>query len=290
MTDLTNAPEKPAVASNIQRRTEANTALPAKQPMAVVIRAAIEQQAGRFQAILPAGFDQVRFHNLVLSAVKKKPGLIECFATDEGKVSVLLAAMEAAAAGLEPDTVMEECWLQPVKNKGRQECQLRIGYKGLTKLARQSGEVKSIRADVVRQGDHFHYEYGAERDVLDHKPADSELRGALLYAYAVVRYLNGGYEFVVLDRGEIEARRAKSDSWKNTTSRPYSPWTGATEPSMWKKSALRELSKLMPKSAAMARIEHRDERTLGFDDDGDVTTTDDQPADVLDAESEEVTD
>ncbi len=84
-----------------------------------------------------------------------------------------------------------------------------------------------------------------------------------MYAYAIARYKDGGYDFVVLDKGEVETRRSRSDSWKSDKSRPYSPWTTATD-SMWKKSAIRELQKWIPKSAEMVKAESNDEKTLGF--------------------------
>lgn len=278
----TGTVQRASEAKEVERSTRAPT-------QAEIIRKAIEQQAGRFQAILPVGFDSVRFHNLVLTAVKSKPALMECFLTEQGKLSVLLAAMEAASVGLEPDTPMQEAWLLPRRNNGRMECQLSIGYQGLVKLARRSGEIKSLRADVVRQGDLFRYSFGLEADEMVHVPAPSGKRGALVYAYAVVRYLNGGYDFVVLDRDEIEARRAKSDSWKSDKSRPYSPWT-TSEPAMWRKSAVRELSKLMPKSAEFARAEDRDERVLSFDDTGAIAAIEAGPPENVDPQTGEITD
>lgn len=238
---------------------------PAKVSQAAVVRQAIEQQGARFRAVLPAGFDDARFQNLILTAVKAKPGLMECFTTEPGRVSVLLAAMQAAEIGLEPDTPLQEAWLLPRRNNGHMECQLSIGYRGYIKLARRSGEIKSLRANVVRVGDEFRYGYGLEEDILDHTPAPSADRGELLYAYAVARYKDGGYDFVVLDRGEVESRRARSDGWKSEKSRPYSPWT--TDPAaMWRKSAVRELAKWIPQSAQFARAVDSDERVLTFND------------------------
>ena len=255
---------------------------PPQVSLAAIVRKSIERQAPRFNAILPAGFDHTRFYNLVLSAVKKKPGLLECFSTPQGEVTVLLSAMEAASIGLEPDTPMQEAWLLPQRNKGVMECRLSIGYQGLVKLARRSGEIKSLRADVVKEGDVFAYSFGLEADVMRHEPAPSDKRGELLYAYAVVRYMNGGYDFVVLDKGEIHERRSRSDSWKSETGRKYSPWVTSTA-AMWKKTAVRDLAKLMPKSAEFARADANDERSLSFDeDDGSVVAASDD--EVQDAE------
>lgn len=253
-------------------------AAPKEVSRSTVVRHAIEAQAARFGAILPAGFDTDRFTNLVLTAIKAKPQLMECFATDEGKVSVLLSAMQAAAIGLEPDTPMQEAWLLPRRNGGRMECQLSIGYQGYLKLARRSGDIKSITAQVVRQGDEFHYEYGLEDDVLRHVPRSAD--GELTHAYAVARYKDGGYNFVVLSKAEVEARRAKSDGWRSDKSRQYNPWTTATD-SMWRKSAVRELAKWMPKSADLARALSTDDARLSVDADSRVLVTvrddDDEP-------------
>ena len=49
------------------------------------------------------------------------------------------------------------------------ECTLIVGYKGLIKLARQSGEIKSIRARVVYADDTFQVEYGL-RETITHVP------------------------------------------------------------------------------------------------------------------------
>ena len=106
----------------------------------------------------------------------------------------------------------------PRRNNGVDECQLMIEYRGLIKLARRSGEIKSIAANVVRAGDEFHYEYGLEHDVLRHVPGDGT--GELQYAYAVARYMNGGVDFVVLSASQIEARRKVSPSGGSD----YGPW------------------------------------------------------------------
>lgn len=274
--------------SNVSAAVEKRNNAPAKVSPSSVVAKAINDQAGRFQAVLPAGFDTTRYTNLVLTAVKSKPQLMECFETTAGKVSVLLSAMLAAEIGIEPDTPLQEGWLLPRRNNGRMECQLSIGYQGYLKLARQSGDIKSITAQVVYSADEFTYGFGLEEDTLVHVPAKGE-RGDLEYAYAVARYKDGGYNFVVLDRFDVERRRAKSDSWKSEKSRPYSPWTTAPE-AMWRKSAVRELAKWMPKSATMAKAMTQEERTLSFDDDGTIIPIDAPATDAEDITDAEVID
>lgn len=254
------------IGNEVAKRESAQA--PAKLTPAQIVTNAINNQAGRFTAVLPEHFNATRFTNLVLTAVKSKPQLMECFNTEAGKMSLLLAAMLAAEVGIEPDTPLQEGWLLPRRNGQRMECQLSIGYQGLIKLARQSGEIKSITAQVVHENDDFDYGFGLEGDTFHHKPAHGP-RGELTHAYAIARYKDGGYNFVVLDQADVERRRAKSDSWKGEKSRAYSPWTTSTE-AMWRKSAIRELAKWMPKSALMVKAMGNEERTLTFDDDGTI--------------------
>lgn len=244
-------------------------------PVAVVVRQAIEQQSASFAQVLPRHVDPDRFARLVLTACKATPALMKCFATEQGKTSVLVAAMQAAALGLEPNTLAEEAWLLPSDNTGydgvkRTEARLQIGYKGYLKLARESDLVSKIVARVVYENDHFDYEYGIDERLV-HKPAMTGERGEPAYVYAIAWYTNGAPPvFVVLDRDDVHARRAMSKSWKSTNSRQYSPWSTNTE-SMWEKSGIRKLAHWLPRTPRMDAAIASDDADLMFDpDSGDI--------------------
>lgn len=247
---------------------------------AAMVRKAIDTQSSAFAAVLPSHVDTDRFARLVLTAVKATPDLMQCFATEQGKTSVLLAAMQAAAVGLEPNTPTQDCWLLPRKRNNIWEAQLSLGYRGLLKLVRRSGQVASVHADVVHEGDHFHYARGLAADTFEHEPTEDENPGPLTYAYAVVRFHGGGYQFVVLNRRQVYERRAMSESWKSERSRPYSPWT-KWEEAMWRKSALRALVPMLDLNSEDARVVTADEApALHLDDEGAIEATwdDDTPA------------
>lgn len=252
----------------VRDAVEKREATPAPVSPSTYVRQVVERQAQRLAAVSPKGFDSERFAHLVITAIKATPQLMECFQTPQGELSVLLAAMQAAEVGLEPNTPLQHCWLLPRRNKGVMECQLSIGYLGYIELAERSDRVKTIWAEVVREGDEFTYGRGLDADTLIWNPAPSEERGELTHAIAVVRKTNGGSNFVVLDRAAVEARRAKSDSWKNATSRPYSTWT-TNEPDMWMKSAIRALRRYLPLTAAVAKVLEVEETTPTISDDGD---------------------
>lgn len=233
---------------------------------AKLVREAIEKQTEIFKLVLPSHVDPERFSRLTLTAVKSTPELMRCFSTKQGEASVLLSAMQAAAIGLEPNTPMQECWLLPRPIKGVWECQLSIGYRGYLRLARRSGNVSTVFAETVHEGDEFEWGRGLLEDHLHHRvPRDIADRGDRTHTYAVARFKDGSYSFVVLDRTEVEARRAMSDSYKSEKGRPYSPWTKWTG-QMWRKSSIRALVPYLDLSVeaegALSSATNSDERRL----------------------------
>ncbi len=252
----TEAAQAPAVAD------------PAEVSPAQMIRISIERQSEAFRQILPAHVDEARFSRVLLSAIKSTPQLMECFETKQGEISVLLAAMEAAAMGLEPNTPTKECWLLPRRNGRVMEAQLSIGYRGIIKLARRSGNIKTIFAQAVREKDHFEWSRGLESDHLEFKPYDGpDDPGELTHAFAVARFVDGGYAFKVANKRDVEKRRAMSDSYKNERARPYSPWTKWTE-EQWQKTAIRMLENQLELSPEIARHLSTDEARLELSDEG----------------------
>lgn len=246
---------------SVTKAVEARKEAAAGPSLAQIVRQQIQAQSTAFAAVLPRQVDPERFARLVLSAVKAEPKLVDCFRTDQGQVSVMIAAMQAAALGLDPNTPTQDAWILPRRNKGVAEAQLMIGYRGLLKLCRRAGSIKTISAEVVREGDHFEWAYGLEADHFEHIPGAE--RGELTHAYAIARYLNGGYNFVVLDRSAVEQRRAMSASWGGTNpgASPWSTWPEA----MWRKSALRALMPLLELTPEAAQADAIDERRLAFD-------------------------
>lgn len=263
---------------------EARTALEARQrpappatngetrAIAATVRKVIDRQSGELGRVLPAGMDSDRFARLVLTAVRSTPKLMLAFGTKQGEQSVLFAAMAAATVGLEPNTPTQHAWLVPRQDHGVWECRLSIGYRGLLTLVRRSNTVKELVAGVVREKDDFAWSRELERDTLSHRPAEGD-RGKATHVYAIGRLLNGGTQFSVLTRSEVEARRACSDSWTSQKSRPYSPWTKWPD-AMWMKSAVRALVPWLDLSietaADVGRAMSFDERRLSIDDAGEV--------------------
>jgi len=250
--------------------------------IAATVRQIIDRQASQLALVLPSSMDPDRFARLVVSAVRSTPKLMLAFGTTQGQQSILLAAMEAATIGLEPNTPTQQAWIVPRKDHGTWEGRLWIGYRGLLTLVRRSSTVKELVAGVVRANDDFGWSRELDRDTLHHRPAEAN-RGPATYVYAIARLHNGGVQFAVLTREEVEARRALSDGWRDSKNRQYSPWQKWPD-AMWMKSAVRSLVPWLDLSPEVSHDVGRamsvDERRLMFDDDMTIVAADEGDDDM----------
>ena len=169
--------------------------------------------------------------------------------------------MTCAQLGLEPGP-LGHAYLVPFKDhvrecKDRRNCSCRTevqfipGYRGLVELARRSGQVQSVQARVVYHGDEFVYAYGLNPR-LDHTPS-GKLDG-VTHVYAVIRYKDGGVDFDVMTKAEVDAVRQRS---KASTS---GPWV-TDYPEMAKKTVLKRLLKTAPMSVEYQQAVAQDEQT-----------------------------
>lgn len=177
---------------------------------------------------LPKHMNPDRMARIATTVVRQTPALARC--TPE---SFLGALLTAAQLGLEPGP-LGEAYLVPY---GR-EVTFIPGYRGLIKLAYQSGEVSTIDAQVVRDGDEFDYGLGLD-PYLTHKPKLSEEIGTPIAVYAVCIRKDGAKSFRVMSVAEIERIRRRSKASNN------GPWKTDWE-SMAKKTVIKQLAKFMP--------------------------------------------
>lgn len=199
---------------------------------------------------LPKHLTADRMIRIALSAASRQPLLLEC-----SPESLALSLVRAAEFGVETDGW--DAHLVPYKNKGKLECQLIVDYKGLCKLAYQSELVLEIQAGAVFEKDLFEYEHGSD-SYLRHIPTDEDDPGKLRFAWAMAKIKGGGAPFVVLNRRQVMEHKKASQAANSD----FSPWNkAATEPSMWKKTALRELAKTIPRSAVLRAALKHDEAT-----------------------------
>lgn len=188
---------------------------------------------------LPKHMDADRVARLALTVIRKDPALAAC--KPESFVGALLTA---SALGLEPG-VNGEAYL--VAYKG--ECTLIVGYQGMAKLFWQHPLAQHLDAQAVHEHDHFDYAYGLD-PFLTHKPALKD-RGPVVAFYAVAGLTSGARIFVVLSPEEVKALRA--------TERRQS----IADPMHWmeRKTCLRQLFKLLPKSPLLSQAIAAEDKT-----------------------------
>lgn len=175
-----------------------------------------------------------RMIRIAVNAASRNPTLAKCTPQSVG-----LALMNASQMELEPNG--RDAHLVPYWNSsaGVYEAVFMPDYKGLIKLAYRSGEVGTFDAKAVYENDLFDFQYGTEQ-FLNHKPAIQN-RGKLLCAWAMCKMKEGGETFVVMDRDSIEKRKAASQTGRKDKG-PWHDW----EEEMWAKTAVKQLSKLLP--------------------------------------------
>ena len=204
------------------------------------IKSLIQSEAGKkqFALALPAHITPDRFVRVALTAMTKTPKLAQCT-----KESLLSALLDCSAIGLEPDG--RKAHLIPYGDK----CTLIVDYKGLVDIARRSGEIGDIHADVVCQNDRFDYSFGTDAKLV-HVPAMKD-RGAVIAAYSCVKLKDGSSSFEVMNIDEIEKIHTRS---KAASSGPWvTDWN-----EMAKKTVFRRHSKWLPVSSEFQDAVDRD--------------------------------
>jgi recombination protein RecT len=197
----------------------------------------------QLEAALPRHITADRLARVVVTELRKNPRLQQCDQT-----SFFGALMVCAQLGLEPCGALGHAYLIPYGK----EVQLIIGYKGMIDLTRRSGQVISLSVRAVCENDEFSYSFGLNES-LTHTPASGD-RGALTHVYAVAKLKDGGIQFDVLSRTEIEKIRNQSKAGK------FGPWVTHFE-EMAKKTVIRRLFKYLPVSIEMQRAIALDEGT-----------------------------
>lgn len=225
------------------------------------VRDLLKRHEAQIKLALPRGMRPERMARIVLTTITQTPKLLDC-----NPQTLIRCVLQAAALGLEPDGLLGQAYLIPFENrkKGTIECQLIPGYKGLLKLSRNSGEIASIEAAVVRKGDVFQYSKGTD-SFLKHVPAEPVTvekdgvavpaegwaPGVVTHVYAVARLKDGTRQFEVMATWEVNEIRDNSQGYKTALRfKSDSPWI-SHYPEMAKKTVLRRLCKMLPASVEL---------------------------------------
>lgn len=225
----------------------------------------LQQLAGR-------AMSAERLIKMFAMAASRNPKLMQCT-----PLSVLDAMTKCAELNLMPGT-LGSVYLIPYENRkaGTCECQFILGYRGMMTLARRSGEISTISADVVRLGDEFEFEHGLDSK-FRHKPK-APAGASVTHAWALCKFKDGAHQLVVMSKDEIWAIRGRSRA------ADYGPWKTDTE-EMMKKTVLRRLCKYLPlepdTEAAIADVDRAEfEFDMPATGTGDEHGQDEKPTDA----------
>jgi recombination protein RecT len=197
------------------------------KPPIVIMRERLESRKGELKAAL-VDISPEQFIRAVITSATINPEIQACTWQ-----SVWIACMQACRDGLLPDGV--EGAIVPFKSKA----QWLPMYQGLLRRFRRSGQFKSIVANVVRDGEQWTEWYDETGPHFRHVPGDS-FDTPIVRVYASATTRDGGFFLASLPIAEANKIRNMS-----RTTRDDSPWKQWPE-EMYKKTALRRLSKVLP--------------------------------------------
>lgn len=214
----------------------------------------------QIKAALPRHMTAERMARIATTELRKTPKLEQCT-----PMSFLGAVIQCAQLGLEPGNALGHAYILPYDKRKKisgewrtiaTEAQLIIGYRGMIDLARRSGQILSLSAQAVYKGDEFECSFGLDptlKHVPDFENPSRAQPGMLTFVYSVAKLKDGGTQFAVMSRAEIEAIRDRSQAAQN------GPWVTDYE-AMALKTVIRRLFKYLPVSIEMQRAVALDEK------------------------------
>ena len=245
---------------------ELKTAATGKQQTPATIQSLLVDPKFQKQMTLamPKHMTAERLARIALTELRKTPALAQC-----NQMSFMGAIMQCAQLGLELGGALGHAYLIPYG----QTATFILGYRGMIDLARRSGQMVSLTANIVYEHDDFNYQLGLSPDV-HHVPADGE-RGNMTHVYAVANLKGGGVQFEVMSKYEVDKIRAGSKAGKS------GPWVTHYE-EMAKKTVIRRLFKYLPVSIEMSRA-------VGLDEQAEAGVPQENPFVTIDADTGEIT-
>lgn len=131
--------------------------------------------------------------------------------------AVIMEALKAATLKLPINKSLGFAYIVPYKNKGVQEPQFQIGYKGYIQLAMRTGQYKYINADVVCEGElKGHNKLTGEVDLSGDPKSDS-----IIGYFAYIETVNGFRKPLYWSKDKVLAHAKR---YSKSFSRDTSAW------------------------------------------------------------------
>lgn len=220
----------------------------------------LDTMRGEFVKALPAHVGIDHFMRVALTELRTNPDLAAC--TQE---SLLGALMLAARTGLEVGGPLGELYLttRTLKDRATNARTLNvvpiIGYRGLIKLARNTGKVGTVDAELIREGDHFEAGFDLKRGgkFVEWVPADYNDDRPVVGVLAHAELIGAGVQFRYLPIEKVLERKARGSAGDR------GPWATDAE-AMIRKTGLRHLASVLPQSTALAAALKADEEVQTY--------------------------
>ena len=222
-----------------------------------LLKKTLEGSRQRFLDVLPQTESVDRLIRGFMLACAKRPDLYECTWQ-----SLLGTVHEAATLGLDFSPTLGQAY--PIRYG--KECVMSAGYRGLIKLAVQSGDVVAAWARNVYSADQWEILQGTEERIT-HVPHVKGDRGEYVLSYAVALLKNGTTVFEWMSNDDMEKVRAQSKA------KDGGAWVIHTD-EMRKVKVMRRLLKyrvMSPEASRALEVEDNAEAGIVGDERIDVT-------------------
>lgn len=241
--------------------TQAQNAQLAAIDPKTALKETLQRSWPRIQQVIGGNLKPDRLYQLCVSTINREPKLAECSVE-----SVLSCFMKCSALGLEPSSVdgLGRAYILPYGNKnlrGQREATFILGYKGMIDLARRSGQLKSIHAQAVYQGDEFqcwedetgqHFKFRQD-------PSAEHSERTLTDVFVNAQLKPDGFVFEHMTKSEVDAVRRRSPAGNK------GPWRTDYE-AMALKTVVRRSFKWLPVSVEAQDAANNDETTPDYGD------------------------
>ncbi len=203
-----------------------------------VYEAAINQAQQQFQsAAANTGMDWRTEAVFAMQACVGNPFLADT--ARRNPLSLRMAMVNIAAIGISLNPAHGNAYLVPRDG----QVILDISYRGLLKIATDTGSILWGKAELVFSNDTFVYKGPAQIPVHECDPF-SDNRGDFRGAYCVAKTVDGEHLVEAVSAGEIYKIRDMSDLYRKKKAGPWVSWFGEQA----KKTVLKRAQKTWPKS------------------------------------------
>lgn len=243
--------------------TTAVAAPQAKAPTQVeVFHGNLRKYEGDLKALLHIhNISPDKFIALTLNAVRRMPKLLEC-----DPKTLFGSIMVAAELGLEPNTTMGFCHILPYKRKYKEgnewkyvlEAQIQMGYPGWMEIMYRNPVVESIESGIIYENEKWYFNKG-KREPFSHEPLPPNERGENWIATYAIAWLKNASrpKVIVLFKEDVDKIKKLSQGANSE----YSPWNDTEKDAfLWmpRKTAIKQISKELPKTKEIERVYHID--------------------------------